>query len=174
MCDIKIVCGLPKSMSRQPRSSPFAQATRVCAILFTGAGPAMIRNSCARIAAACFCLLAVLLLYAPLGAAVWTAHGMSCCTGDFCPSSSHHHQKTPAAPAHHNCGQEMGMTACSMSCCQTPDRPMVASLNFVLPQLNFPAAPVLISPFETARSSIAPSRSSEPLSPPPRFAFAAL
>ena len=154
------------------RSCPLAQASSGCAILLVGGGPAMIQISYARVASACFCLLAVLLLYAPLGAAVWTTQGMLCCAGDLCPI--HHHQKTPAAPAHHNCGHEMGMTACSMSCCQTTDRPMVASLSFILPQLKFSFAAVLISPLETARSSIAPSRSSEPLSPPPRLCVSVL
>lgn len=151
-----------------------ATPTSPVALYFRQHGFGMIRHSLARVLSVGFCLLAVLLLYAPLGAAIWTAHDMSCCTGDFCPISSHHHQKTPAAPAHHNCGHEMGMTPCSMSCCQTTERPMVASLSFVLPQWNFSPTAVLISPLETARLSIERSRSSEPLSPPPRFAGAAL
>jgi len=140
---------------------------------FHGCCPAMIQYPRARIASACFCLLAVLFLYAPLGAAVWSAHDMACCTGDHCPISGHHHQKPPA-PAHYNCGHEMaGMTACSMSCCQTTDSPAVTSLAFVLPQLNFSSTPALITTLENAPSSIVPMTSSEPLSPPPRFALAA-
>jgi hypothetical protein len=136
----------------------------------------MIRTSRTPIASSCFCLLAVILLYAPLGAALWTAQSMPCCTGDHCPIPSHHHQKTPPAPAQHmNCGHEMtGMTACSISCCQTTDRPMVVSLAFVLPHLSFSFAPPLTAPLAKMQQAAAFSSFFAPLSPPPRFLTAVL
>jgi hypothetical protein len=123
---------------------------------------------------ASICLLVIILLYAPLVGAAWSAYQSGCCTLDQCPIPEHHHQKTPAAPANHmDCGHDMpGMTACSMSCCHDSDRSMVTSIAFVLP----PAATVAVS--APIKSSIELAkhldflRSIEPLSPPPRFAAA--
>ena len=125
---------------------------------------------------AAICLLVVVLLYAPLAGAAWSSYSAACCTSGHCPIKSHHHKKTPAAPAHHmDCGHDMpGMIACSMSCCQDSDRSLVNSIAFVLPPAVTVAAPAAIqSPFESARPLDFP-RSIEPLAPPPRLAFASI
>jgi hypothetical protein len=124
---------------------------------------------------ASICLFAVGLLYTPLAAAAWSSHQMACCTSGQCPIAAHHHHKTPAAPADHmDCGHEMsGMMACAMSCCHDSERSLVTSIAFVLPP---PAASATVaaieSPIEFAKLMDFP-RSSEPLSPPPRFVSAA-
>jgi hypothetical protein len=124
---------------------------------------------------ACICLFAVVLLYAPLAAAAWSAHQMACCASGQCPIPAHHHQKTPAAPANHmDCGHEMaGMTACSMSCCHDTERSLASPIAFVLP-VSMGTAPseAITSPIELAKPLDFP-RSIEPLSPPPRFIPAA-
>src|SRR5256885_4084977 len=79
----------------------------------------------------CFCLLAALFLYAPLAGAAWSAHSMACCTGDQCPIRGHHHQ-TPAA-SHEDCEHNVGMSACSMSCCQDQERVATGAVLFILP-----------------------------------------
>ena len=125
---------------------------------------------------ASICLLVVVLLYAPLAGAAWSAYSAGCCTSGQCPIKSHHHQETPAAPAHHmDCGHDMsGMMSCSMSCCQDADRSAVTSIAFVLPpQVTVPAPAAIQSPFESAKPLDFP-RSIEPLSPPPRLFSASI
>lgn len=121
---------------------------------------------------ATLCLVAVVFLYAPFGAAAWALYSSACCTsGAQCPIHGHHHAQTPASPQHAiDCGHEMpGMAQCTMSCCHNPDWPAVASSIFVLP------APFTVSEadaFEPLIPDFAPqnpSPSFEPLSPPPRF-----
>lgn len=125
---------------------------------------------------ATLCLVAVVLLYAPLGGAAWALYSAACCkSGSQCPIHGHHHMQTPAGPEHAmDCGHGMaGMTQYSMSCCQNPDRPAVASAIFILP------APVAVSVAANFEPLIAPSgtqstvSSFEPLSPPPRFSAVA-
>jgi hypothetical protein len=125
--------------------------------------------------AACFCLLAVALLYAPLAGAALLAYGMDCCTGGFCTIPEHHHHKQHRAPvpgsSPMDCGHDMsGMTSCSMSCCKDPARPAILPGAFVLPKANFISAAVeVLRPVELT-SSLEISRFVKPLSPPPRFA----
>src|SRR5689334_23272133 len=90
-----------------------------------------------RIVTAWVCLIAAMALYAPLAGAAWSAHAMSCCTGDYCPIAQHHHQKKQASPhSAMDCGHEMGeMMSCSMSCCDSSEKPLVTALAFVLPDL---------------------------------------
>jgi len=73
-----------------------------------------------------------------------------------------------------DCGHDMsGMMACSMSCCHDSDRSLFPSIAFVLPPSMAAAPSVAIkSPIELANPLHFP-RSSEPLSPPPRFISAA-
>jgi hypothetical protein len=133
-----------------------------------------------RIFAAWVCLLAALLLYGPLAAAAWSSHAMACCTSDHCNIPRHHHQKAPEHPAAGSagamdCGHDMsGMTACSMSCCQDPDRPVVTAVVFVLPHPAFSLGAMPVTRANDARCSIEIPRAIEPLSPPPRLATAAL
>jgi len=85
---------------------------------------------------ATLCLVAVVLLYAPVGGAAWLLYSSACCThGAQCPIHGHHHEQTPDNPEHAmDCGHKMPAIAqCSMSCCQNPDRPAVAPAIFVLP-----------------------------------------
>jgi hypothetical protein len=126
--------------------------------------------------AACFCLLAVALLYAPLGGAAWASLAMSCCNGDHCNIPQHHHQKPDAQPAsHEDCAHGAGgLMACSMSCCQNPDQPIVSAMIFVLPPLAFAAVPNFSAGAEAPAHSDEIARSIKPLSPPPRVAGAAL
>src|SRR6267378_22461 len=124
---------------------------------------------------ASICLLVVVLLYAPLAGAAWSAYQASCCTSDQCPIAGHHHQKAPVAPANQmDCGHGMpGMMACSISCCHDSERSMLSAVAFVLP------SPVMVIAPAGSESPIEPTkpldflRSLEPLSPPPRLVPAA-
>ena len=120
------------------------------------------------------CLFAAVFLYAPLAAASWSAHAMSCCTGDHCPIAQHHHQKKQdAPPSQMDCGHDMGeMMKCSMSCCQSSEMPLVTAVAFVLPDSTSTLAPAAVVPAVETAHAIASPRSVEPLSPPPRLEHA--
>jgi hypothetical protein len=125
-------------------------------------------------------LLAVVLIYGPLAGAAWSSHAMACCTDDHCNIPQHHHQKTREHSASNtagttNCGHDMsGMTNCSMSCCQDPDKPVVTAVAFVLPHRAFASASMQVTRSDDAPRAVEIPRSVEPLSPPPRVAAAAL
>src|SRR5258708_4600591 len=120
------------------------------------------------------CLFAAVALYAPLAGAAWSAHAMSCCTGNYCPIPRHHHQKKQASPhSEMDCGRDMGeMMNCSMSCCQGSEKPLVTAVAFVLPDLAFASAPISVASAAGTLQSPEILRSLRPLSPPPRFAHA--
>jgi hypothetical protein len=127
-----------------------------------------------RVLAAWVCLLAAVALYAPLAGAAWSVHSMACCTGDHCPIAQHHHQKKHATPhSEMDCGHDMGeMMDCSMSCCQSSEKPLVTAVAFVLPHLASAFAPASVVPAAQAAHAVAIPRSVKPPSPPPRFAYA--
>src|ERR1700674_3130862 len=122
------------------------------------------------------CLLAVVLLYAPLACASWSSYEASCCTSDQCPIKDHHHQKALESSSHHmDCDHEMpGMTSCSMSCCQNADRPITASVVFVLPAAVTVSAPARFTSATELAKPLDFPRLIEPISPPPRVAVAAV
>jgi hypothetical protein len=130
-----------------------------------------------RFFSASLCLLAVVLLYAPLAAAAWSSYSAACCNTSQCPIKAHHHQsqKSPASSENHmDCGHDMAeMSACSMSCCQNTVPPAMVSLAFVLPSVVSLADPAIFkTPIESAKP-LDFLRSIQPLSPPPRFEAAA-
>src|SRR5690242_413324 len=117
-----------------------------------------------------FCLLAVILLYAPLAGAAWSSYQMACCASGQCKIPAHHHHKIPVAPANHmDCGHDMGgIMECTMSCCPDSGNSFVASITFVLPSPMVAATvTATTSPIELAKP-LDFLRSIEPLSPPPR------
>ena len=122
------------------------------------------------------CLLAVALLYGPFAAAAFSARAAACCTPGYCPLAENHRSKAPAAPSSpKNCGHDMaGMASCSMSCCQSPDRPAVTPFAFLLPSPISPIVPVGATESATALKTVEIPQSIEPASPPPRFVAAAL
>lgn len=128
--------------------------------------------------AASICLLAVVLLYAPLAGAAWSSYQSACCMSGQCKIPAHHHQKTPAAPANHmDCGRDghemSGIMACAMSCCHDSERALVTSIAFVLPPAVAAAPLVAITSSIELAKPVNFLRSIEPLSPPPRFVSAA-
>jgi len=134
------------------------------------------RQTRASILAAGFCLVVVFLMYAPFAAIAYSAHAMSCCTGDHCPIREHHHQATPSASRNDmNCGHGLsGMTACTMSCCHQDERSGITPIAFVLPGSSSASAQTFTTPLVAALQQIELPRSIEPLSPPPRVTPAAL
>ena len=123
------------------------------------------------------CLVAVVLLWAPLWASAWQASEMACCYRNECPVHGHaagkHSGKSQAAAKENapiECGHEnpTGLMACRMSCCQDQSHSFVAAVMFLLPE------PAVISlPLESA-TVVSASRAKiishwfEPPSPPPR------
>jgi hypothetical protein len=124
------------------------------------------------ILAAWVCLVAAVVLYVPLGAAAWAAYSMACCTGDHCPIAQHHHQKKQASPhSGMDCGHDMDqMMECSMSCCPSSEKPLVAAVAFVLPDAQLASAAMAVTDFDESLQSLEILRSIRPVAPPPRFA----
>jgi hypothetical protein len=138
----------------------------------------MLRQNLVPKAAACICMLAVTLLYAPLAAAALVASGTDCCVGGLCPIRRHHHESQKLMASQNampmDCGHDMsdgkssGMSECSMSGCQSPEHPVSIPGAFVLPDVTLlPAARELVRPVQV-RTLEEISRVSKPLSPPPR------
>jgi len=126
---------------------------------------------------ATWCLLAVVLLQAPLGVAGWTLYSSACCTTTGqCPIHGHHHQPpSPATPENPmDCGHQMpGMSMCKMSCCDHADRAAIASVLFVLPPVLTVFALFDTNPLVTISAQWNDLRSTQPLSPPPRLSLVA-
>lgn len=116
------------------------------------------------------CLLAAVLLFAPVAGAAWNAHAAACCTGEHCPIPEHHHRSK--APQHDlNCEHQAGeMVACSMRCCQTVEHPLLTSLAFVLPGVALLYGPDGLTLLAQNAQAKEFPRSPEVLSPPPRLA----
>jgi len=114
-----------------------------------------------------FCLVAALLLFAPLVGAAWSAHAAACCTGDHCPIPEHHHSKAPAhgADCEHQAG---GVTACTMNCCQNAEHVMLVATTFVVPDGTLLPELKLTNSTEPVAGANRLPRSLEVLSPPPR------
>jgi len=119
-----------------------------------------------------FCLVAALLLFAPLAGAAWSAHAAACCAGDHCPIPEHHHSKAPAhsAACEHQAG---GLTACTMSCCQNAEHVMLAAPAFVMPDGTSLPEPDFKKSAEPVAAANHFLRSLEVLSPPPRLSATA-
>ncbi len=126
---------------------------------------------------ATLCLVAVVLLYAPLAGAAWSLNSTACCTVGQCPVHGYHHQHSPASSRKQglmDCGREMpGMSKCTMSCCHDSDHPAIAPVMFVLPPAVSVSAPSSLKSCITFSKPSNDLRSIEPLSPPPRLSAAA-
>lgn len=126
-----------------------------------------------RTVGACVCLLATVLLYAPLAAAAWTMQSMSCCAGEYCPLHRQSHQKTQEHEM--DCGHDhSGMAACSMDCCHIPEKAALSLLTFVLPRPESVSKAQVIAHFVNFSDTNEIRPFSKPLSPPPRVTAAIL
>lgn len=135
-----------------------------------------------RMIEAILCLVAVILLWAPLWAATWQVGGMACCNGGMCPVHGHSTpnqpkpqstktEETPIDCEHHS---GSGVANCSMSCCHQSSPSLTTAAIFVLPDPVGISQPASVM---AGSSNFAPtefSQSFEPLSPPPRIALFSL
>jgi hypothetical protein len=120
-----------------------------------------------RIFSAWCCLAAAVLLLAPLAQAAWSAHAAACCTKDHCPIPQHHHSKSPEETA--DCDHEsVGITPCSMSCCEKSDHALLTTGVFVMTKaVSFTNSVRQVAAVTLTQTKNLPS-SLEVLSPPPR------
>src|SRR5215469_3312592 len=129
------------------------------------------------------CLLAVMLLWAPVWAMALEASAMGCCADGFCGRATHERQTNQAVKLHpataetpmeceHQGGaarNKAGAMKCSLSCCHEGSEALAAAVLFILPQtasISVPLGVAWTSPKLTATGF---TQSIEPLSPPPRF-----
>jgi hypothetical protein len=125
------------------------------------------------------CLVAVLLIYAPQGMIAWWAGTGACCKSDYCPIHEHHGSKAAAAGEHdgmncqHDAGEKAGMAACTMNCCDDPEKVLVAPVIFLPNAADEPAPMFAVACVAQMRFEMQKKLGSKPLSPPPRFFVAA-
>lgn len=122
------------------------------------------------------CLVAVVLLWAPMEAAAWHASGMACCEGAMCVAHRHSKANQPmqreATPRESpmNCEHhgDSGIVTCSMTCGHESSPTVTAGVIFVLPDSAAICEPArgLAAPTSFAPTASVPSY--DPLSPPPR------
>jgi hypothetical protein len=126
-----------------------------------------------RVYSAVACLFAVVLFFAPLAAAAWNAHAAACCTGDQCPIREHHHSKAPPHTA--DCEHSGdAMMACTMNCCESSERALLAPLAFVLPTADSLISPARMTGLTAQLHADNFVRWLEVLSPPPRIVNSSL
>jgi len=128
------------------------------------------------------CLLALALLWTPLWAAAWQAHGMECCEGGMCAAHGHTKSnrtqpqqsgpsKAPMNCEHHGAG---GISSCSISCCHESNSSFAVATIFVLPvptTISQPAQGMAAFSYFARSESLLKF---EPLSPPPRSSLFSL
>jgi hypothetical protein len=135
-----------------------------------------------RVLEAWVCLVAVVLLWAPMWAAAWRANGMACCCSGLPQareqSKTNHPRPQQATPVEapigcqHQGGSEI--TGCSMSCCHESSPCITTSVIFVLPERATICQP---SQAMAAFANFAPTEfvlSFEPPYPPPRTSLFSL
>lgn len=122
------------------------------------------------------CLVAVVMLWAPMGAATWQANGMACCAGGMCVAHGHSRtnqpkpQETPPRESLTNCAHhgDNEMVNCSMSCGHDSGSSLTTAVIFVLPTPAAISEPTQASAALTNFAPMAFVPSYDPLSPPPR------
>lgn len=125
--------------------------------------------------AACVCLLAVFLLWAPLWATAFHAADMACCDGAMCPLHRHMpkkgtHEQAPPKEKSSTCEHHSKSAAmdCTIACCQSADSTITQAIVFVLPTPPVISTPLLTGISTTGVPVSVNSPSFDPASPPPR------
>ena len=133
-------------------------------------------NAPGRKLAACVCLVAVMLLWAPAWGAALQAAGMGCCDGAMCPLHGHAPKKSssdansakdmPMAGCEHH--RQKAAMDCTMACCHPSDPAVTGAIVFVLPGAADISVPPFSGPTPPILSASASSFVFDPASPPPR------
>jgi len=122
--------------------------------------------------AACACLLALLLVYAPIASATLMSVTGACCTGDQCPIHGNHHPSKHDEPAAMDChGDKRNvnqMDSCSISCCHTDQRAAVNANIFVLTPISVSMPLLANTQTVLAFAAAGLSLAFAPLAPPPK------
>jgi len=132
-------------------------------------------NSRMRTTGACLCLLALLLVYAPMASATLMAVTGACCTGEQCPIHGNHHS-APKAPAQasgapmdcDHADHSSKVNACSMSCCNNLEQIAVHAHIFLLTPLGISTELIPLSAASLAPANVSASQAFAPLAPPPK------
>src|SRR5215469_1056196 len=134
------------------------------------------------------CLLAVILLWAPLWAVALEANGIGCCIAGFCTHGPRGQQRAGQAPPVQPASAETSMACehhggatqnkpdamkCSMSCCHETSAAMAAAIVFVLPSTTSLSAPLGAAGSSPELTATEFMQSIQPLSPPPRISLPA-
>jgi hypothetical protein len=123
------------------------------------------------------CLVAAILLWAPVWAVAWQASGMACCNGTMC--LAHGRAGTQGAgkaqsaaqeraPMECNHASQTGLMTCQMSCCHEQDRPATGAVIFVLPEPMIFSFGIEVTLANTSTKALFVTHFCEPPAPPPR------
>jgi hypothetical protein len=122
--------------------------------------------------AAYACLLALLLVYAPIASATLMSVTGACCSGDQCPIHGNHHPSKHEEPAAMDCHGDKHnvnqMDSCSISCCHTDQRAAVNANIFVLTPISVSMQLLANTQTFLALAATALSLACAPLAPPPK------
>jgi hypothetical protein len=130
--------------------------------------------------AAIACLIALLLIYAPMAIATVMAVSGACCAGERCPIHGNHHpaqnhgtHQNEATPM--DCGHEGHGTStlnpCSMSCCQTVEQAPISVHAFLLTPLAITTSLATLATARMAVCAFIVSPVFAPQAPPPKRFF---
>jgi len=115
------------------------------------------------------CMLALVLVYAPIASATLMAATGACCAGDHCPIHGNHHSAPKTEDAGMDCGHHMNqLQSCSMSCCQNAEQPAAHAHLYLLIPVTLTANLVLLTVTAPAAAPIRISPAISPLAPPPK------
>ncbi len=119
------------------------------------------------------CLVAVMLLWAPLWATAWQSGGMDCCKDGMCmahrlAAGQHASGAQDSAPMDCGHGKHAGLAACEMKCCHDAGTTFVAAVIFVMPEPMKITAPAEASDAREKAQAVIASILFAPPSPPPR------
>jgi hypothetical protein len=122
--------------------------------------------------AACACLLALLLVYAPIAGATLMSVTGACCTGDQCPIHGNHHPSKHDEPAAMDCHADKHnvnqMDSCSISCCHTDQRAALNANIFVLTPISVSMPLLANTQTFLAFAATGLCLAFAPLAPPPK------
>jgi hypothetical protein len=123
------------------------------------------------------CLVAAMLLWAPVWAVACQASGMACCKGMMCLGRGHTGREGAAkpqsvpqkhAPMECNHTSQTGLMTCQMSCCHDQDPPATGAVIFVLPEPMVISSDIEVTPVKIITKTLTLTHFFEPPSPPPR------
>lgn len=115
------------------------------------------------------CMLALVLVYAPIASATLVVATGACCDGDRCPIHGNHHSAPKTEETGTDCGHHISqLQSCSLSCCQNAEQPAAHAHVYLLMPVTLATNLALITATAPGAAPIKISPAFSPLAPPPK------